>query len=334
MTKKSLNWSLILTPSFGIILIVLFGVFLQVKTGQFANIDNFSNLLHHSAVLGLLTLGLTFVIITGEFDLGLGNLNGLSGLVVSSLLIWKGWTTWPAILATVLAGLVLGAGVGYLVGYRRYLSIAVTLASANIFLGLAYLISEGQPIRGEMPPSFRTLLGTGATLGLPNAVWVMIICYAIGYFVLDRHRIGHYLYAISGNRDAAKAAGIPVRRLAMGVFMVSGMLAALGACLNAAWLGSGQPRVGPGFTLPMFAAVFFGIALGKGRATLWGSLQGVLLIAVINNGTALLGSREFVNQILVGGLLLMSVLIVRWNALWSWWRARQLTPTAIEEKTA
>jgi ribose/xylose/arabinose/galactoside ABC-type transport system permease subunit len=179
--------------------------------------------------------------------------------------------------------------------------------------GLNYILSGARPIYGRMPEAF-VFLGNGHLGPIPFPAIILVLAYVLGYFVLHRSRYGHYLFAIGDNMESAYAAGINVRWLKMTTFLISSGCAAMAGFLHTAWIGSGQPQVGPSYLMEAMAAVFFGCAIGRrGNTSLWGSLQGITVMAILAKGVNILGQPFWLQQIAAGILLLGSLFAMHWS---------------------
>jgi ribose transport system permease protein len=295
----------------GVIIIVGISIILAVETTYFLDPQNLLKLLHHGAVLGFLALGLTYVAITGEFDISFANLSGFVGVLVAISLVHLKQGTFISILIGLLVALAIGAFNGFLVGYRGYISIAVTIATANLVMGLNYLSSGARPIYGKMPDGF-IFIGHGHIGIFPFSVLLLALFYIVSYFILNKFKFGYYLYAVGANPEGAKAVGISPEFLKFLTFLISGICAAVGGFLITSWVKSGQPNIGPPYLFEAFGAVFFGKAISRHyQITLLGTLQGVLLLSIVFNGVTLLGIPHYLYRIILGITLLLALFIYR-----------------------
>ena len=271
----------------------------------FFSVANLINVALSIAIVGVLGVGMTAVILTGGIDLSVGSGVALVG-IVTALTAHAGGSL-PALLAGILLGGVTGAFVGLLVARWSVPSFLVTLATLSIERGLAYWISGGRSI-GELPPGL-TWLGQGILLGLPVPVWIMLLVFALGWFVLTRTTGGRWVYATGGNVQAAWLAGVDTQRVIFATYLANGLLVGLAGVMLAARLGAGVPNAGVGYELDVIAAVVVGgTALIGGRGSVIGTLAGAVFIGVLNNALNIANVDPYLQRIVVGVVILGAVL--------------------------
>jgi ribose transport system permease protein len=248
---------------------------------------------------------MTFVILTGGIDLSVGSLLAVAGAVAAALMV--GGTPWPvATVAGLGSGVVLGLANGLSVTAFRIPPFIATLAMLSIARGLTQLITGGRPFTG-LDPTF-TLLGQGSLGPVPIPVIVMAVTVIISWVVLRHTVFGRSVYAVGANREAARLAGIPVSRVLLGVYVISGFLSALGGLVLTARLSSAQPTAGVGQELDAIAAVVVGgTSLSGGEGSILRTLIGALIIGVLNNGLNLLNVDPFIQPIVKGAVILVAV---------------------------
>jgi ribose transport system permease protein len=285
---------------------------------NFLKTRNLLNVANQVAVIAILAAGMTLVIIAGGIDLSVGSLIALSA-VTGTLLIRRyagaeqataaGMVACCA--AAVLACGVVGGLSGLVVTRFAVPSFIITLGVMQMARGAAFRLTEGESVY-ELPNSF-TWLGRGADLaGVPNAVVLMAVLYAAAHLVLTRTAFGRYVYAVGGNAEAARLAGVRVSAVVVLVFAVSGLLAGLGGVVMASQLKSGSPTFGFEYELYVIAAVVVGgTSLSGGEGNVIGTLLGAFLIAVINNGMNLTGVGSYDQRIVLGAIIIAAVLIDR-----------------------
>jgi ribose/xylose/arabinose/galactoside ABC-type transport system permease subunit len=290
-------------------------------------------------VNAILALGITFVIVTAGIDLSVGSVLGLAGVFVAATATHSGLLgAVGPVGATVIAvgvGIGVGAAVGALNGsVIAWLGVApfmVTLATMTMARGGARLFTGGVPIGfpAQGDPAFDAKVGAldalnligggripvpGLPRGFPVAALVMLGLVALGAFVLRRTRFGRHVYAVGGNEEAARLAGVPVRRVKLGVYMIAGACAGIAAVIQVGQLRSGGPDAGLLYELnAIAAAVIGGASLFGGVGTAGGALIGALLIGVLNNALDLLGVQSFWQEISKGGIILLAVLFDVWT---------------------
>jgi ribose transport system permease protein len=283
---------------------------------NFLKRENLLNIANQIAVIAIVAIGMTFVIITGGIDLSVGSLIGLSA-IVSTLLIRSAFGGLEAsalgMLLCCLAGVLVCGGIGGLTGMFittfRVPPFIVTLAMMLIARGTAHKLTGGESVF-QIPASF-VWLGRGADLfGIPNAVVLMIVLYLLAHGLMTRTVLGRYLYAVGGNAQAARFAGVPVQRVLVFAYVMCGLLAGLGGVIMASQLKSGSPNYADGYELSVIAAVVVGGAsLSGGEGRMFGTLVGAFIIAVMRNGLNLMGVDDPTQNIVLGTVILAAVLL-------------------------
>jgi ribose transport system permease protein len=287
-----------------IVLLVAVGA-LTLASPEFLTGNNLANLARQVAIFGILAIGQLVVILTGGIDLSVGSILGLAGAVTAQLLV-SGVPIVPAILIGVVVGGVLGIANGVLVTRFKLPPFIATLGMLGIARGIVLVITDANTIQG-LPDGFQTV-ANGTVLGIPNLLIIFAIITAIAWFVLNRTVFGRYVYAVGSNPEAARLAGVPVAMVTTAVYVISGVLAAVGGVLLTSRLGAGVPTAGTGFELQAIAAcVIGGASLSGARGSAIGAACGALIIGVLNNGGNLLAINAFYLQIAIGALVLVAV---------------------------
>jgi ribose/xylose/arabinose/galactoside ABC-type transport system permease subunit len=291
---------------------------------------NLTTILLHVSINAILALGLTYVIITAGIDLSVGSLVGLAGVLTAATAVVTRLGPAGAAIAAALVGVGTGALLGFvtgaLVAWLRVAPFIVTLATMTVARGAARLFTGGLPIGFPDPGdgAYRAKVDAldalhavgggriplpGLPTGFPVPALVMLLLIAAGAFVLLRTRFGRYVYAVGGNEEAARLSGVPVPRILLGVYVISGACAGLAAVLLVGQLRSGGPDAGMMYELnAIAAAVIGGTSLFGGIGSAWGALTGALLIGVLNNALDLLGVPSFWQEIAKGVIILLAVL--------------------------
>lgn len=292
----------------------------SLGTGNWPNFLKASNLIgvaNQTAVYAVIATGMTMVIITGGIDLSVGSLVALASVIATIIIRDHGGgvsasttTVTFAFLIAILAAAAAGAFNGLMVTTFQLPPFIVTLAMMLIARGLAKRLSDFQSINA-VPPSFRWL-GNGSTFTVPNAILVMIVLYVLSHFIMSRSVFGRYLYAIGGNAQASRLSGIPVKQTKMMVYVISGALAGLGGIMVSSRLNAGDPKYGTMYELEVIAAVVVGgTSLMGGEGRMYGTLIGAFIIAVIRNGMNLMGVNSDSQEMVLGAVLLLAVLLDR-----------------------
>jgi ribose/xylose/arabinose/galactoside ABC-type transport system permease subunit len=292
--------------------IIAFGILLVVTASMsdvFFTQRNLSNLMRQAVTNGLLSLGMLVVILTGGIDLSVGPVVALTGIMVSGMSN-QGLPLPVAILICLVVGVLAGAINGFFIARFKLQPFIVTLATLGTIRGLVFVYSE-IPIT-PTDPSFRALLGAGFVGPFPVSALIMLACYPIVWFFLNRTRQGRAVVAIGGNEEAVRLAGISTTWHIFLAYMISGLFSALAGVLLAMRLGIAQPSVGSGFELDAIAAcVIGGAILGGGGGNTFGTLGGVVTLGLIDNLLNLFNVQSYYQQIFKGLIILIAVLARR-----------------------
>ena len=281
---------------------------------DFLKVSNLLGVANQTAIYALIAIGMTMVIITGGIDLSVGSLVALAS-VGTAIMIRDGGGGANAglgvVVGSAVAGILIcglaGAFNGFMITAFQIPPFIVTLSMMMMASGLSYRLSSGRSIP-ELPTSF-FWLGRGETAGIPNPILLMIGLYVVAHIVMSRTVFGRYVYAIGGNSEAARLSGVPVKRILMSVYTISGALAGLGGIVLTSQLSAGDPKFGLMYELEVIAAVVVGgTSLMGGRGKIFGTLIGAFIIAVIKNGMNLKDVDPFNQKIVLGAVLMLAVL--------------------------
>ncbi|MFT4012602.1 MAG: ABC transporter permease [Paracoccus sp. (in: a-proteobacteria)] len=306
-----------IVQKYGILMALLLAcLVLSLISGNFLTGRNVLNVLRQTSINGVLAIGMTFVILTRGIDLSVGSVVALAGVVAASFATTSSsgfipGAPWPAVLALAIGiavGMGCGAVSGVIVSRFKVPAFVATLGMLSAARGLTLLYSGGRPVPG-LSGGFRWI-GTGDVLGIPVPILVLLAVFAGAWFVLSQTRFGRQVYAVGGNPHAAKVSGLPVNRIRLLVYVISGGLAGLAGMILAARTGSALPQAGVAYELDAIAAVVIGgtsLAGGVGRVT--GTLVGALLIGVMNNGLDLMGVESYYQQVIKGVLIVAAVML-------------------------
>jgi ribose transport system permease protein len=286
-------------------LIVVF-VFLSIASPDFLTVNNLFNVGVQISVTAVIAVGITLVIITAGIDLSVGSVAALAGVLGVMTMVNLGFSPVLAIIAGTLVGAGAGLVNGFLITVANLPPFIATLGMLTVARGLVYVVTGGVAVFGA-PDSFR-LLGQGVVASIPIPIIALAVVALAGYVVLSRTRLGRYAYAIGSNPEAARLSGIPVKRYLLVVYVIGGALAGFGGMIAASQVNSGQPNYGIGLELDIIAAaVIGGASLFGGQGTIFGTLIGAFLIALIRDGAVLLGVNTFYQQILIGVVIWLAV---------------------------
>ncbi|MGL4831450.1 MAG: ABC transporter permease [Propionibacteriaceae bacterium] len=279
---------------------------LALATPVFFSGANVLNIGIQAATTAILAFGMTFVIVAAGIDLSVGSLAAIAGMVAAYTFTQMGLPGWLSLILGLLTGLALGLVNGLANAYLRLPSFIATLAMLSIARGLTLVISDGQPI--ATPDSVNFL---GEWVGpVPVPIIVTIIAGLIAAFILNRTALGRSMYAVGGNIEAARLSGIPVKKVQVAVFALSGVFAALAGLVLAGRLSTAAPQAASGYELDAIAAVVIGGAsLSGGVGKISGTVIGALLLAVIRNGLNILNVSSFWQQVVIGLVIAVAVCI-------------------------
>jgi ribose transport system permease protein len=282
---------------------------------------------------------MTMVIITAGIDLSVGSLIAFSA-VISTLLMKKlggleapGWTVFVGFLSGILCCGVIGALGGLMVARFRVAPFITTLGIMMVARGLAFRITGGFSI--YQVPDALPWLGQGRSLGVPNTVILLIVLYLAAHIFMSHTRLGRYIYAVGGNREAARLSGVPVNSVLVFVYIISSLAAGLGGCIQASQLNTGTPKMGMMYELYVIAAVVVGgTSLSGGTGKILGTLIGAFVISVIQNGMNLLGIESYTQQVVLGSVIVGAVLLdkVRTGGSLATFRKKRTSSKAQEKR--
>ncbi len=291
--------------------IILFSQFSQ----YFFTADNLLNVTLQVSITAIIAVGMTFVILTGGIDLSVGSVVAVTGIIATSLIKFD-FSASPFLLITVsvivalVFGFLSGSAAGFFITKFKVTPFIITLALMTVWRGAAFVYTDGRPVWG-LPEMF-SVLGGGRFIGIPVPTIIMIIIFFAAHVVLTKTRFGRYVYAVGGNEEAARLVGIKTNKILIAVYSICGLLSALSGILLASRMNSGQPNAGQMYELDVIAAVVVGgTSLNGGRGTILGTFFGAMLIAILRNGLNLLNVNSYVQQVIVGVVILLAVLLDR-----------------------
>jgi ribose/xylose/arabinose/galactoside ABC-type transport system permease subunit len=273
----------------------------------FLTVSNLSNVLEQTSINAVIAVGMTFVILSGGIDLSVGSLVALAGVALAAAL--RAGAPLPiALLAGVATGSAAGLCNGLLITRGKLPPFIATLGMMSVARGLTLFVTDGRPISG-FEAGFRSL-ATGRVLGIPASVILAAVLYVLAHLVLTRTRFGLYVYAIGGNEEATRLSGVAVRFHKTMVYVLAGLMSAIAAVILTARLNSAQPIAGMMYELDAIAAtVIGGTSLLGGSGTIGGTLIGALIMGVLRNGLNLLGISSFLQQVVIGLVIIAAVLV-------------------------
>ncbi|SCP98945.1 ABC transporter permease [Anaerobium acetethylicum] len=299
-----------LKGNIGIIsVLLLLCIILSFTSPVFLTADNIMSVLRQVSNNVYLALGMTLAIIIGGIDLSVGSIVAMCGTLTVGFIVTNNLPMWIAVVLGILIGTLFGLATGLIVAYFRLPAFIVTMAMMNITKGVAYIYSGGRSTR-IMDEAF-TSIGTGKLFGIvPFPVVYMIILIIIFVVLLNKTKFGTYVYALGGNREAARLSGIPIKRIEITVYTLIGLLSAFAGIVLSARMYSGQPSVGEGYELDAIAScVLGGVSMSGGIGNISGTVFGAIVLGIISNGLNLMGVSSFWQLVVKGLIILVAVII-------------------------
>ena len=291
------------------VLVALIALFAILKPRAFMSQENIFNILRQIAVVGIAAAGMTCVLISGGIDLSVGSTIGLVG-VITALFIspGKGWGLGLplGILAGLICGLIIGIVNGFIVNKLKLVPMIGTLGVMTSLRGAAYLITDGRPIFG-FPKGFE-IIGQGYAWIIPIPVIIMVVVFIMTYIMLNKLRIGRYIYGVGGNEEASRLSGIDVNKEKYFVYTYCGFCCAIAGIVLLSRTNSGTPRAGTNYEMEIITAVVLGgVSIKGGEGKITGVIAGVLIIGILANGMIILGLSEYFQRVIQGLVLIAAV---------------------------
>lgn len=287
-------------------------IFATLISPSFLTYRNVTNILRQSSILGVLAVGMTFVILTGGIDLAVGGVLGLSCVLVAILGPMLGNNMFLIIIGCILTCAILGAFSGIIISYGRLQPFITTLGFSSIAGGLGFIFSDGRPI--IIPDQRWLVIGNDYILGVPIPVVIFLGTVILSHIILSKTVFGTYLYSIGNNEEATKLSGVSTRFYKTIAYLLSGIFAGLGGIVMAGRVGVGDPSIGNPYTLDVIAAVVVGgNRMGGGYGNILNTVLGVCIIGVINNLFNLLNISPYPQMVFKGLIIIGAVLMEEWN---------------------
>ncbi len=288
-----------------LIIVVTFSLLSPV----FFTVPNLLNILQQSSINGIIALGMTLVIISGGIDLSVGPTAALSAVLGATLMV-AGVPVPLAVMATLGVGALCGVFSGTLVAYAGLQPFIVTLGGLSLFRAMALIFTNGNPIFG-IPVEFRNFINS-EIFGVPSPIVIVVTIAIILWVVMNKTPLGEYILAVGGNEEAARVAGVPVKRTKVTVFVISGVLASLASLILIGRLGAAEPTMGNLWELDAIAAAAIGGAsLMGGKGSVIGTLIGAIILGSLRNGLTLLNIQAFYQLLATGLIIIIAMLIDR-----------------------
>lgn len=303
---KSALRSLIEIKEVGVILPIVFAVIIfGMINPDFYSFDNMINIFRNSSFTFIAAIGMTYLLITGSFDLSVGSQMACGGLF-AGLLMQAGTPTWIAIVVGILSGVVFGSINGYIIEFIKVPPMVATMSTMMIFRGIVYVVLKGEPLY-PLPKDF-AVIGQGAIFNIPIIIIITVVLGIIAELVLKYTVFGRMLYAVGGNAESSRLSGIPVRRVKFITYILIGALATFTGVLYASRFGSVQSAIGTGSEMIMIAAAIIGgTSIIGGSGTIFGTLLGSIFMNMITNGMTLAKISPYYQGIVIGLIIVLAV---------------------------
>ena len=280
----------------------------------FLRISNLINVIRQIAIVGVISIGMTNVILTGGIDLSVGSILAVTS-VTSATLFQSGMPVFPVVAIGLMIGIILGTINGIGIAYGSLPPFIMTLGTMVAARGLAMILSGGQPVSWSNTETEFEWLGNDTLLSLPWPVWIFSLVVIIMFFILKYTPFGRYIYSIGDSKEAARLCGINTRQVEMFTYTISGLMCSIAALVYVSRLGVGEPTAGSGVELDAIAMVIIGgTSINGGEGSVLGTVVGAAIIAVIANILNLLGISPFIQQIVKGSIIVLAVLIDKYNS--------------------
>jgi ribose transport system permease protein len=294
-----------------LILTVALWIFFAATQARFVSGANQKNMLTGVSILWVVSMGMTFVVLTAGIDLSVGSVLALTGIFLSEMLNDFGLPGWIGLILALIFGAIVGGSVnGFLIGPVGLSFFVVTLGSMQALRGAVDLWSHTHTT--YIDDQLVNSIGLGNILSIPVPIWIMVVTFALGFYVLRSTYFGRDIYAVGGNIEAARLSGISVSRTLIAVYAIAGASAALGGVIECGRIGAASPLVGTDIPLNAAAAVLLGgTSFIGGAGGVVGTAIGVLFIAVLQNGLGIAGVASFWQEVVTGVILIAAVMIDR-----------------------
>ena len=289
--------------------LILFSAIVAVINPRFLSVANILNVFRQSSINAVIAIGMTFVILTGGIDLSVGSILAFCG-AVSAAMLSSGINPVLSLLVALVLGLFFGIVNGVLVSVMKLQAFIVTLVTMTFLRGATLVFTNGKPITVNDGGALFENIGGGYLFNIPIPIYITLILFVAGHYILTNTRFGRYTYAIGGNEEATKLSGIKVNNIKIWIYGISGILSALAGITTTSRLFSAQPTAGTGYELDAIAAVVLGgtsLAGGVGKIT--GTALGAIIIGVLGNALNLLDVSSYYQMMIKAAVILIAVLI-------------------------
>lgn len=300
--QKKINY--LLDYGIVLVLIALFILF-SMLSDRFLSFSTAFTILKQVSITGIISVGMTFIMLTGGIDLSVGAVAGMIGVLAATFMV-NGMPTAAACIVCLLIATVCGLINGVCVTILNIPPLIATLGSMTSLRGAAYLISGGSPVYG-FDPSVKKF-AQGSLFGIPLQVILMMIIFCIGAFILFSTRTGRYIYGVGGNEEASRLSGIHVAKIKLTVYMISGFLSGIAGLVLLSRTNSGQPNAGNGSEMDAITAVVLGgVSMNGGKGNIWLVIVGVVIMGTLSTGMVMNNINDYAQQVIKGLVLIAAV---------------------------
>lgn len=281
-------------------------IFLTITSDVFLSVNNLLNIFRQVSMVGILAVGMFFIMVAGGIDISVGAIVGLCGIIFSGSIVHFGINPLVAGIFALTSGLILGCINGTLISYLEIPALIASLGMMSVARGFTYVLTGGYPISG-LPKSVH-FIGRGYLGPIPWPIIFMIVTYIIGHFISQKTKFGRFVYASGGNSEAAYLSGIKVKRIRAVTYLIGGFLSAVSAIILTSRLDSGQPTGGSGWEFQaIIAVVIGGVSITGGKGKVFGVLLGTLLVGILTNGMTLLNVSSYTQDMIQGIVLVIAI---------------------------
>lgn len=288
-----------------IAILIVFTIACRIAGKEFLTITNIQNIITQSSVIAVIAIGQSVVILTGGIDLSVGSVVGFVG-ILGGLLIKSGMPLGLVCLITIISGIIIGICNGSIISYGKVPAFIVTLGTLQVIRGLTMVLNSGRPISG-FPSELRSIMNS-KIFGMPISILYVFVLYAVMIFIMNKTKLGRWIYAIGGNREAATLAGVRTNKIEIYSYVICSVFASIAGILLLSRLSYADPNAGIGYELDAIAAaVIGGIAMSGGKGNIGNTLVGALILAMLKTGLQILNVPVYYQTIIIGLSIIIAV---------------------------
>lgn len=306
--KRQFRWRYFLGNYATLIALVILVIIITINRPMFLSAMNMGNILRQASVIGLLAIGMTFVILTGGIDLSVGSIFGAAGMCAALTAQNHSLPAIVPLLAGVAVGIALGSLNGLVIARFKVPAFIATLGVLSFARGIALLVTDAKPVP-NLSEQFKEI-GQGDIAGIPTPAFILLAVLVVSFVLLYNCRYGRHVFAVGGSRSAATISGVKVRSVEASTYMIAGLLAGLAGAVMTARVSSGVANAGAGYETDAIAAVVMGgTSLAGGRGRLWGTIVGFFFMTIMNVGLDMMNFKAPIQLMIKGGLIILAVML-------------------------